>query len=276
MPVVKPNFEAKIPDEAGGVTNSSLCMTWLGHSTVVVSMDGVTFMTDPIFSDRASPSQMVGPKRYRDIPCTVHDLPSNLDAVVISHNHYDHLDMPTVTVLNARYGVDLCWFVPQGLASWFESAGCDNVIELDWWEENCIPEKSHVSFVFVPAQHWSKRTLSDDNKSLWGGWAIIGPNTRFYFSGDTGYCPVFKQIGQMYGPFTASAISIGAYEPRWFMKYQHVNPEEAVMIHQDVKSNFSVGVHWGTFALANEVSNIFHSFKDQVTKRTFFFTHSIT
>ena len=228
-------------------------MTWLGHSTVVVSMDGVFFMTDPIFSDRASPSQMVGPKRYRDVPCSVHDLPSTLDAVLISHNHYDHLDMSTVTLLNARYGVDLRWFVPQGLGSWFESAGCDNVVELDWWEENCIPEKGDVSFVFVPAQHWSKRTLSDDNKSLWGGWAVIGPNNRFYFSGDTGYCPVFKQIGQMYGPFTAAAIPIGAYEPRWFMKYQHVNPEEAVQIHEDVKSNFSLGIHWGTFALANEV-----------------------
>ena len=205
---------------------------------------------------------MVGPKRYRDVPCSIHDLPCHLDAVLISHNHYDHLDMNTVTLLNARYGVDVRWFVPLGLTSWFESAGCENVVELDWWEESCIPEKLDTSFIFVPAQHWSKRTLADDNKSLWGGWVVIGPRHRFYFAGDTGYCPSFKEIGTMYGPFTASAIPIGAFEPRWFMKYQHVNPEEAVAIHLDVRSDFSLAIHWGTFALANEVRITleFHSF----------------
>lgn len=247
LPIVKPNFDAKIPEE-------SIAVTWLGHSTVLVQMDSVTFITDPIFSERASPSQMVGPKRYRDAPCTIHDLPSNLDAILISHNHYDHLDMNSVTLLNARYGVDVRWFVPLGLSSWFESAGCENVVELDWWEENCIPEKLDISFIFVPSQHWSKRTLADDNKSLWGGWVVIGPRHRFYFAGDTGYCPGFKEIGNMYGPFTASAIPIGAFEPRWFMKYQHVNPEEAVAIHLDVRSEFSLAIHWGTFALANEVT----------------------
>lgn len=275
LPIVKPIFDAKIPSPSsssdasveeerrdGIITNvrddkggGTLSLTWLGHSTVVVSMDGVTFITDPMFSERASPSQIVGPKRYRDIPCSVHDLPPNLDAVVISHNHYDHLDMQSVTLLNARYGVELRWFVPQGLSSWMESLGCENVVELDWWEEGYVPDRvnNNVSFVFLPAQHQSRRTLKDDNKSLWGGWAVIGPHCRFYFAGDTGYCPAFKQIGQMYGPFTASAIPIGAYEPRQFMKYQHVNSDEAVQIHQDVRSNFSLGIHWGTFALANEV-----------------------
>lgn len=246
LPVVTPVFQSAIPAD-------DLAMTWLGHATVVVQMDNVIFITDPMFSDRASPSQMVGPKRYRDPACSVHDLPSKLDAVLISHNHYDHLDMNSVTLLNARFGVDLRWFVPQGLLSWFEAAGCENVVELDWWEENCVPEKGDVSFTFVPSQHWSKRTLNDDNKSLWGGWVVCGPNHRFYFAGDTGYCPVFKQIGRMFGPFSASAIPIGAFEPRWFMKNQHVNPEEAVQIHEDVRSRFTLGVHWGTFALANEV-----------------------
>lgn len=139
------------------------------------------------------------------------------------------------------------------MSTWFEAAGCENVVELDWWEENCVPEKGHVSFVFTPAQHWSKRTLNDDNKSLWGGWAVIGPKHRFYYPGDTGYCPVFRDIGRIYGPFDVCAIPIGAYEPRWFMRAQHVNPEEAVKIHQDVKSKFTVAIHWGTFALANEV-----------------------
>ena len=246
LPIVNPVFSTPMPPD-------TMAITWLGHATVVVQMDNVVFITDPIFSDRASPSQMVGPKRYRDPPCTVHDLPPDLDAVLISHSHYDHLDINTVTLLNARFGVDLRWFVPQGLLSWFEAAGCENVVELDWWEENCVPEKGEVSFTFVPSQHWSKRTLNDDNKSLWGGWVVCGPNNRFYFAGDTGYCPVFKQIGRMFGPITASAIPIGAYEPRWFMRSQHVNPEEAVQIHEDVCSKFTIGIHWGTFALANEV-----------------------
>ncbi|RWS11168.1 N-acyl-phosphatidylethanolamine-hydrolyzing phospholipase D-like protein, partial [Dinothrombium tinctorium] len=245
LPVVKPQFDSD-PNE------NELQITWLGHATVVVQMDNVTFITDPIFSERASPSQVIGPRRYREPPCTIHDLPSNLDAVVISHNHYDHLDLNTVTMLNARYGVELRWFVPLGLKSWFDQVGIDNVIELDWWEENCVPDKNDVSFVFTPSQHWSKRTLSDDNKSLWGSWTIIGPRHRFYFAGDTGYCPVFKEIGHLYGPFSVAAIPIGAYEPRWFMKYQHINPEEAVLIHEDIKSKFSIGVHWGTFSLANE------------------------
>lgn len=235
-------------------------------------MDGVTFITDPIFSERASPSQMVGPKRYRDCPISVNELPV-LDAVIISHTHYDHLDLNTVTSLNNRFGTDLRWYVPLGLAGWMSSVGVDNVVELDWWEESFLtpnisthsPEvvaedqrsgsaDSDVTFVFTPAQHWSKRTVSDDNKVLWGSWAVIGPRHRFFFAGDTGFCPVFKQIGAQFGPFDCAAIPIGAYEPRWFMKYQHVAPEEAVQIHQDVQARFSMAVHWGTFALANEVS----------------------
>ncbi len=115
----------------------------------------------------------------------------------------------------------------------------------------CLP-RTAVSFVFTPSQHWSKRTLTDENKTLWGSWVIKGPNFRFFFAGDTGYCSIFKQIGLVYGPFNVAAIPIGAYEPRWFMKHQHVNPEEAVRIHQDLQSIFSIAIHWGTFALSNE------------------------
>lgn len=114
-----------------------------------------------------------------------------------------------------------------------------------------------VSFVFTPCQHWSKRTLTDDNKSLWGSWVIKGPKFRFFFAGDTGYCDVFKKIGIVYGPFDVAAIPIGSYEPRWYMKHQHVNPEEAVQIHQDIRSKFSIAVHWGTFSMSNEVSDYY-------------------
>ncbi|XP_077545942.1 N-acyl-phosphatidylethanolamine-hydrolyzing phospholipase D-like isoform X1 [Haemaphysalis longicornis] len=244
LPVLKPRFQE--PPVEG------VRITWLGHSTALLQMKGVNVLTDPMLSERASPSQLLGPKRFREAPCTVADLP-RIDAVVVSHNHYDHLDLNTVHQLNARFEETLRWFVPLGLTGWLEQLGCENVVELDWWQEGHLAtEDNDLSFVFVPAQHWCKRTISDDNKVLWGGWCVISPEYRFYFAGDTGYCDVFKQIGQAYGPFDLAAIPIGAYEPRWFMKYQHVNPEEAVLIHKDVRSRASLAIHWGTFTLANE------------------------
>lgn len=217
----------------------------------MVQIDGMIVLTDPMFSTRASPSQLFGPKRYRPPACVIEDLPESLDAVVISHNHYDHLDAGSVSALNNRYGTKLRWFVPIGLKKWFEDMKVKNVVELDWWEEYCVNED--FKFVLTPAQHWSKRGLNDDFSSLWGSWSIIGPKNRFFFTGDTGYCSVFKEIGQIYGPFTAAAIPIGAYSPRWFMGPQHVDPESAVQIHRDIRSKSSMAIHWGTFALAYEV-----------------------
>ncbi|XP_033049557.1 N-acyl-phosphatidylethanolamine-hydrolyzing phospholipase D isoform X1 [Trachypithecus francoisi] len=249
LPVLKPYFITN-PEEAG-VREAGLRVTWLGHATVMVEMDELIFLTDPIFSSRASPSQYMGPKRFRRSPCTISELPP-IDAVLISHNHYDHLDYNSVIALNERFGNELRWFVPLGLLDWMQKCGCENVIELDWWEENCVPGHDKVTFVFTPSQHWCKRTLMDDNKVLWGSWSVLGPWNRFFFAGDTGYCPAFEEIGKRFGPFDLAALPIGAYEPRWFMKYQHVDPEEAVRIHIDVQTKKSMAIHWGTFALANE------------------------
>ncbi|NXE80908.1 NAPEP phospholipase, partial [Cochlearius cochlearius] len=249
LPVLKPYFVQK--PELAGKTGTGMRVTWLGHASVMVEMDELIFLTDPIFSQRASPTQLVGPKRFRGPPCTVEQLPK-IDAVMISHTHYDHLDYNTVMSLNERFGSELRWFVPLGLLDWMQRCGCENVIELDWWEENCVPGHDAVTFVFTPSQHWCKRTATDDNKVLWGSWSVLGPWNRFFFSGDTGYCVAFEQIGKRFGPFDLAAIPIGAYEPRWFMKYQHVDPEEAVRIHIDVQAKKSVAIHWGTFALANE------------------------
>ncbi|XP_019814188.2 N-acyl-phosphatidylethanolamine-hydrolyzing phospholipase D isoform X2 [Bos indicus] len=249
LPVLKPYF-IDDPEEAG-VRGAGLRVTWLGHATVMVEMDELILLTDPIFSARASPSQRMGPKRFRRAPCTVEELP-RIDAVLVSHNHYDHLDCNSVIALNERFGNELRWFVPLGLLDWMQKCGCENVIELDWWEENCVPGHDKVTFVFTPSQHWCKRTLMDDNKVLWGSWSVLGPWNRFFFAGDTGYCSAFEEIGKRFGPFDLAAIPIGAYEPRWFMKYQHVDPEEAVKIHIDVQAKKSVAIHWGTFALANE------------------------
>ncbi|KPM08456.1 N-acyl-phosphatidylethanolamine-hydrolyzing phospholipase D-like protein [Sarcoptes scabiei] len=245
LPILEPNIKSHPP-------LNGLRITWLGHSTILAEFDNISVLTDPIFSERASPSQVFGPKRYRDSPCTIHDLPSSLDAVIISHSHYDHLDLNSVVLLNARYGNDLRWFIPRGLGDWFSRMECDNIVELDWWETNCLPDKGDVSFVFTPAQHWSKRTLTDDNRSLWGSWVVKGPRFKFFFTGDTGFCEVFKRIGSIYGPFDVAAIPIGTYEPRKQMKHQHINPGEAVQLHKDLKSRFSIGIHWGTFAFSSE------------------------
>lgn len=249
LPVLEPYFVQR-PDQCGQ-TGPSVRATWLGHASVLVEMEGLVVLTDPMFSQRASPLAFVGPKRYRDPPCTAEQIP-RLDAVVISHTHYDHLDAGSVAALNVRFGSGLRWFVPLGLAEWMRKAGCENVTELDWWVGSRIPGHDDVTFFCTPAQHWCKRTPVDENKALWGSWTIVGPNCRFFFAGDTGYCPEFKEIGKRFGPFDLAAIPIGAYLPRGIMKSQHVDPEEAVLIHIDIQAKTSLAIHWGTFALAYE------------------------
>ncbi|XP_012694659.2 N-acyl-phosphatidylethanolamine-hydrolyzing phospholipase D isoform X2 [Clupea harengus] len=249
LPVLEPFF-LRSPESVGAV-GPGLRVTWLGHATVLVEMDGLVILTDPMFSQRASPLQMLGPKRYRGPPCSVEQLP-RVDAVLISHTHYDHLDAASVAALNRRFGPELRWLVPLGLLDWMQSCGCVNVIQLDWWEENCVPGHDDVTFVCTPAQHWCKRTPLDDNRTLWGSWTVLGPSNRFFFAGDTGYCSSFQEIGRRFGPFDLAAIPIGAYLPRGIMRSQHVDPEEAVKIHIDVQAKHSLAIHWGTFALAYE------------------------
>lgn len=249
LPIVQPYF-IQNPDQCGQ-TGTSVRATWLGHATVLVEMEGLLVLTDPIFSQRASPVAFMGPKRYRDPPCSIEQLP-RLDAVVISHTHYDHLDADSVTALNSHFGSALHWFVPLGLAEWMQKTGCENVTELDWWVGSRIPGHDNVSFFCTPAQHWCKRTPVDDNKTLWGSWSIVGSHSRFFFAGDTGYCASFKEIGRHFGPFDLAAIPIGAYVPRGIMKSQHVDPEEAVQIHIDVQAKASLAIHWGTFPLSYE------------------------
>jgi len=250
LPVLKPDkatLDSPPPNDVQ--------VTWIGHATVLVQMDGLNILTDPVFNDYCGVARIIGVKRYRPVPCTVDELP-DIDAVCISHNHYDHLDYTTVCELNKRFGDKIHWFVPMGLQQWMKDSGCNNVVELEWWDEHHHPkfkeESKAVKFAFTPAQHWCRRGINDMNKVLWGSWSVIGPHNRFFFAGDTGYCHVFKQIGKRYGPFDLAAIPIGAYEPRGLMEFQHVDPQAAVEIHKDIKSNFSLGIHWGTFNLSYE------------------------
>ncbi|CAM4954865.1 unnamed protein product [Rotaria socialis] len=236
------------------LTTSGLRFIWIGHASCFVQMNNFRFLVDPIFSERCGIASFIGPKRFRPPALTVNDLPHDLDAILISHNHFDHLDYPSVKSLNKRYGEQLTWFCGRGTRQWFLDSGIKNVIELDWWEQFQYAKKD-VKIAFCPAQHWSRRTAFDTNKSLWGGYAVWDSTHRFYFAGDTGYThdiPIFKQIGDKYGPFNLSAIPIGAYEPRWMMQAQHVSPDEAVQMHIDVQSQKSIGIHWGTWAMANE------------------------
>ncbi|KAK3102088.1 hypothetical protein FSP39_008636 [Pinctada imbricata] len=246
LPVEKPDFEKLNNPPVSGIQ-----ALWIGHASILVQFDGISVLADPVFSERCSPSQWVGPKRYRPTPCTVEELP-HLDAVVISHSHYDHLDYNSVRQLNAKYGDKLWWYVPMGTKLWMTEAGCNNVVELSWWEEAHHPGKENIMFACTPTQHWSNRSPFDSNKTLWGSWVIKGPNHSFYFTGDSAYCAGFRQIGRKYGPFTLAAIPVGAYEPQKTLKYHHVNPEEAVQIHEDVKAQSSVAIHWGTFKMAWE------------------------
>jgi N-acyl-phosphatidylethanolamine-hydrolysing phospholipase D len=232
-------------------------ITWVGHATMLVQANGLNVLTDPVFSDRASPVQFAGPKRAQPPGLALDQLPP-IDVVLISHNHYDHLDKNTVVALSLRARAATLFIVPLGVKAWFADLGITNVKELDWWDSVNV---KGVEFNFTPVQHWSARGLGDRSQTLWGGWAVFGADTHWYFSGDTGYSQDFvdtqkrfadRQTPAKGGGFDMALIAVGAYEPRWFMKEQHVNPAEAVQIHQDLKAKRSVGVHWGTFALTDE------------------------
>lgn len=233
--------------------NSHISVTWLGHATVLVRLDNITFLTDPVWSERASIAKFAGPKRYRPPPVNIRDLPK-IDFAVISHNHFDHCDPKAIRELSARFK-SMKWFVPLNLGNLVISNGAtkDNVYEMNWGESRRLEfEDTGCSVWCLPAQHWSQRGLFDRYKTLWSGWAIIGPTRRFYFSGDTGYCrDEFDKIGRVLGPFDAAAISIGCYSPRWFMRSQHVDPAESVEIHKRVRSKKSFGIHWGTYAMGS-------------------------
>lgn len=200
----------------------------------------------------------MGPRRYRPPACDVSQLPEDLDAVVISHSHYDHLDRTSCLALNERFGSQLHWFVPAGLASWVRgNAGVDpeNIHEMVWWQQETHPRtNATVQWItFTPANHWTRRGLFDRNKVLWGSWAVVDDSGKsFWFAGDTAYADVFQQIGNRFGGFDLAAIPIGAFKPRLIMRNSHVDPAEAVAIHRDVRARRSLGVHWGTFKLSLE------------------------
>ncbi|KAH7719920.1 Protein NAPE-2 a [Aphelenchoides avenae] len=242
LPVMKPNY----------TTGSSLSATWLGHATMLVQLDGIAFITDPVWSARASPVGFIGPFRYRPPPSSIEDLPE-LAFGVISHNHYDHLSESAVRSLSERFP-KMTWFVPMGLKPWMEKhTNGNDVFEMTWGEKHTAQWNGKSFDIWcIPAQHWSMRGLFDRNKSLWSGWAVVGPTKRFYYTGDTGFCAnEFRKLGQKLGPFDLAAIPIGCYKPSWFMSPQHIGPTEAVEVHKLVRAKKSVGIQGGTYSMGS-------------------------
>ncbi len=224
----------------------SYTATWIGHATVLVQMEGSTFLTDPVWSDRVGPFRWAGTPRISDPGMSMSKLPP-IDFVLISHNHYDHLDESTVEKL-VDLNPNIKFIVPLRVRDWFEERGIRNVEELDWWDGITV---NGLKIICTPAQHFSGRWLNDRNQTLWSSWTVLGKK-RFYFAGDSGYCGHFSNIGERFGPFDLALIPIGAYEPRSLMKPVHMNPEEAVQTMLDLKGKKMIGIHWGTFAMTDE------------------------
>jgi N-acyl-phosphatidylethanolamine-hydrolysing phospholipase D len=219
-------------------------VTWIGHATMLARMDGASFLTDPVFSERASPLPFVGPKRLVP-PGVPFDALPPLDFVLLSHDHYDHTDLPTVRRLAA---LRVPFVVPRGMSDLVTSAG-GKAIELSWWDTT---EVAGARITCVPAKHFSGRSLTDRNRRLWAGFVVEGATRRFYFAGDTASFDGFAEIGRRLGPPHLAAIPIGAYLPRGLMAAVHVTPEEAVQAALDTGAVRIVGMHFGTFDLADD------------------------
>jgi L-ascorbate metabolism protein UlaG (beta-lactamase superfamily) len=229
------------------VPGGQVAVTFIGHATFLLQLSGLNILTDPFFSARASPFSWAGPKRVRPPALALGQLP-RIDVVLVSHNHYDHLDLPALRWL-ARERRPLV-ITTLGNKVWLEARGIRNVVELDWWQAHrAMPE---LEAICVPAQHFAARTPWDRCKTLWGGFVLKTPAGRIYFAGDSGYFGVFKDIGARLRPIDLAFLPIGAYEPRWFMEPVHMNPDEAVRAHLDLGARRSLGMHFGTVQLTDE------------------------
>ena len=227
---------------------------WIGHASVYVELDGVRMLIDPIFSEYASPFD-IGPRRFHPPPIGLADLPPS-DAVLITHDHYDHLDMRTVQQLAQR---GTMFFVPLGIGAHLQAWGVPEaqIRDLEWWQE--APLRG-VRIVSTPSRHYSGRGLADKNATLWTSWSVIGSKHRFYVSGDTGYSDHFARIGERFGPFDLAFVKIGAYGPGAPWLDIHMSPEDAVRAHRDVRARRMFPVHWGTFNLA------FHAWNEPIQR----------
>ena len=236
------SLPVKRPEAFGNPVSSGMQFVWLGHSTILLEIEGNRFIFDPVFGKRASFSSWAGPKRFHPTPLAIGELP-DLDAVIISHDHYDHLERSFVEHMNKTETV---FYVPLGVGRRLEQWGMEKtrIVEFDWWDEIMVGD---IKIVSTPARHFSGRGLFDKDRTLWGSWAILGREHSVYYSGDTGMTPEFKEIGERLGPFDMTFMKIGAYDEMW--PDVHLNPEQAVEAHAILKGKKIVPMHWGTFNL---------------------------
>lgn len=247
-------FPRAMPSHPARVVTPNLAVTWVGHSSFLVQLDGVNLLTDPMWSDRASPLPFLGPRRWIPPGLPFDALPP-IDAVLLSHNHYDHLDDRTVRRLIRRYP-DAAWFAPLGVARFVSARGATRVTELDWWDEASL---GAMRLACAPARHFSARGWRDRGSTLWCSWSILGPSRRVFFGGDSAYHPEYSRIAERHGPFDVALLPIGAYDPRWFMQGVHMTAEEGVQAyldlcapHESANRTVMVPMHWGTFKLTDE------------------------
>jgi L-ascorbate metabolism protein UlaG (beta-lactamase superfamily) len=221
-------------------------VTFVGHSTFLIQTAAGNILTDPMYSDRAGPLNVIGPRRVRRPAVAFDDLPS-IAVVLLSHNHYDHCDLRTLRRLAQRF--DPLVITPLGNGALVRSAGIRRVEALDWWQD---AQAAPLPIQLTPAYHFSARSPFDRNRALWGGFMLTAGRARLFFAGDTAYGPFFREVRERSGPIDLALLPIGAYEPRWFMQVVHMNPAEAVQAHLDLQASESVGMHFGTFRLTTE------------------------
>jgi N-acyl-phosphatidylethanolamine-hydrolysing phospholipase D len=227
------------------LTNASWRAIWLGHASFLVQSSSVSLLIDPIFTNYCSPIPLPQLRRQTALPCRVADLPK-IDAVLLTHSHYDHLDLKTLKAL----GMETSLITPQGHAQWLEKKGFRNVIEIPWHGAHTINDE--VTITATPAQHFTSRSLWDRDLGHWCGWLIQDNRHKLWHAGDTGYCPAFREIGERHGPIDLGMIPIGAYSPRNIMQAMHMNPEEAVEAFLESGCRMAIAMHWGTFKLTDE------------------------
>ena len=226
---------------------NELIVTFVNHSTFLIQTDGITLLTDPIYSERASPVSFAGPRRVRP-PGLPFDALPKVDVVLVSHNHYDHMDLPTLQRLERQH--QPLFVTTLGNRQRLRKAGLKRVEELDWWQTLSV--QSDFAITSTPAEHFSARSLSDRNRTLWGGFYLALPSFRVLFAGDSAYGAHFAAIRERLGAPGLALLPIGAYEPRWFMRDVHMNPDDAVKAHLDLSAALSIGMHFGTFQLSDE------------------------
>jgi L-ascorbate metabolism protein UlaG (beta-lactamase superfamily) len=229
------------------VQDRRLRVTWVNHSTTLIQMDGLNILTDPIWSERASPVQWAGPRRFHTPGIPFDALPP-IDIVMLSHNHYDHLDVTTLRRLSREHRPRI--LVALGVSAFLRRKGIERAEEVDWWQELSIGDGVRVTA--VPAKHFSGRGFFDRDRTLWASYMIAGPAGNVYFGGDTGFGPHFQQVRERFGSIRLAILPIGAYEPVWFMSRVHVSPEEALRAHGILGASTSLAIHFGTFQLADD------------------------